>query len=461
MVTIIAEKVNFADILCIVSHCMRIVKTLILVFFLLPSAGLFSQERTLDVSTRHISDDSALRMSLMDTWFTEPPRRTLDRKPELFRLSGGDQIEVRSEAGRDEVMVILARGRNGRYRGYIQGSWILNRNLSDGRPNRIRIFLRSDPYTYIQFRPLGDDRSQMDMVLYEGMVIQSLPLAIPFQRLLVERTEDVLKSLEEKFPRRYFDPPLDSYRDVRSLVASVRKELPALSFVDDGAIDENGNYVFINTLLPQNSDSSPGGLNCSGFVKWLVDGLLKPVTGSRLAIPPLKEPAGDRGSAFTEPFEASRDPFFGLDWTRNLALKAISVLRSPSYKTLHEIEVRDDKTATVIIRKEGQSSQRPYQGYLLNAGFGIEGLHSLLYTLAIDEPGCLYLAAVNAEMGRNPRIRQYFHVAALVPYFTEQGAFQVAVFESAAETSFTAFKNRYPLHSVNLVRIPIEAAFDP
>jgi hypothetical protein len=58
-------------------------------------------------------------------------------------------------------------------------------------------------------------------------------------------------------------------------------------------------------------------------------------------------------------------------------------------------------------------------------------------------------------------MRQYFHVAVLVPYFNENGAFQVAVFESAAETSFTRFKDRYPGHFVNLSRLPVEAAFDP
>jgi hypothetical protein len=58
-------------------------------------------------------------------------------------------------------------------------------------------------------------------------------------------------------------------------------------------------------------------------------------------------------------------------------------------------------------------------------------------------------------------MRQHFHVAVLVPYFNENGNFQVALFESAEETSFSRFKNRYPGHCVNLVRIPVEGNFDP
>jgi hypothetical protein len=49
----------------------------------------------------------------------------------------------------------------------------------------------------------------------------------------------------------------------------------------------------------------------------------------------------------------------------------------------------------------------------------------------------------------------------LVPFFAENGVFQVAVFESAAETSINAFRSRYPGHCVSLVRIPVETAFEP
>jgi hypothetical protein len=58
-------------------------------------------------------------------------------------------------------------------------------------------------------------------------------------------------------------------------------------------------------------------------------------------------------------------------------------------------------------------------------------------------------------------LRQYYHIAVLVPYFNERGTFQVAVFESAAETSFAGFRTRYPGQFVNLVRVPVDGAFDP
>jgi hypothetical protein len=336
------------------------------------------------------------------------------------------------------------------------------------------VFLRSDPWTYIQFRPLSADKCQMDAVVYDAYVVHSLPLPVPFERLYTMPVEEVLSLAGDKFPRRYFEPDPADYRDQRLFISKVRERLPELQFADDGAIDENGNYVFIETLecqIPHKENPmSATGLNCSGFAKWLVDGILRPVTGERLSIPPLKAPFGKRGSSFTDLWEELRDPFFGLDWIRNLAATAWSVLRSPAYGVLEEFEVRSELFSQVIDRRGRTAAIRSYPGFLENAGYGTEGLHPLLYTLAIDEPGAFYLAAINTEMGPptteanprgRPRMRQYFHIAALVPYFNEYGVFQIAVFESAAETSFSAFKTRYPGHHANLVRLPVERVFDP
>jgi hypothetical protein len=411
-----------------------------------------------DVATRSIEDDSTLRRDLTASWFTEAPSLVLNSRPRIYTLPGGGRIQIRVEESQDEFCVILARELNGAYPGWAQGSWGLTRSKADGGNLRIRVFLRSDPYTYVQFRPFSGNKSQMDVVLYDSYVIRSQPLAIPFDRIMVVPLEEVLKAAGDTFPRRYFEPHVDDYRDIRSFVSAVRERLPELSFRDDGALDEFGRYVFIET---QNAQNGQGGLNCSGFAKWVVDGILKPITGERLSIEPLKASFGVRGSSFSEPYEERLDPFFGLDWTRNLASEANTVLRSPDFGALSEIEVRSAPISSLILRNQGTTQLRAYPGFLTNAGFGFEGIHPLLYTLAIDEPGRIYLAAISNELNNNPRMRQFFHIAVLVPFFNEQGTFQVVVFESAEETSFTSFKNRYPGHLINLVRIPVERAFNP
>jgi hypothetical protein len=412
----------------------------------------------LDLPTQKIEDDVSLRISLKDFWFTEASDRVLNQKAFMHTLPGGSRIQVRAEAGKDEFMIVLAREWNGSYPGWAQGSWILTRRKEDGSPSRIRVFLRSDPYTYVQFRPFAEDRCLMDVVLYDAYVARSVPLPYSLERLMVVSVEQVLSTAGNKFPRRYFEPQPARYGDLRVFMGHLRDRLPELGFQDDGAVDAEGRYVYINTLKLQ--EETPG-LNCSGFAKWVVDGILRPLTGDRLPIPPLKEPFGERGSSLTEIYEKIRDPFFGLDWTRNLASQAGTILRSPAFGKLEEIEVQDRPFASIIQRTRNGTSVRSYPSFLLNAGFSFEGIQPLLYTLAIDEPGTIYLASINNEQDPKPRMRQHFHVAVLVPYFNEYGNFQVAVFESAEETSLNNFKNRYPGHFVNLVRIPVETRFDP
>ena len=310
------------------------------------------------------------------------------------------------------------------------------------------------------------------MVLYDAFLIRSLPIPVTFERLFVLPVEAALESAGNRFPRRYFDPEPGLYRDTRAFIGAVRSRLPELTYADDGAMNENGEYVFINSLRAQNPDGSgnQAGLNCSGFVKWVVDGILRPHTGERLPIAPLKTAFEYRDSSMVDTWEAQRDPYFGLDWNRNLASRAGTALRSPSFRALEEIEVRDWPFSQVIMRQARSSTINSYPGFLRNAGFGFEGLHPLLYTLAIDEPNNIYLAAVNNEVAapvtaENPRglpiLRQYYHVAVLVPFFDEQGNFRVVVFESAAETLFSRFRTRYQRQYVNLVRIPIDGKFDP
>ncbi|MDR2247243.1 MAG: hypothetical protein LBE17_11350 [Treponema sp.] len=412
-----------------------------------------------DVPSAAIQDDASLRLSLVQTWFKEAPAKALANRSFIHTLPGGGRIQVRIEDGTGEFGIVLARELNGMFPGWAQGSWILTRSKADGAAVRIRVFLRSDPYVYVQFRPREDDKSLMDVVLYDAYATRSLPVSVSFDRLLTLPVEEALALAGDAFPRRYFDPQVEDYRDVRTLVAAIRERLPGLSFRDDGAIDDHGRYVYIETLEEQ---AGVGGLNCSGFAKWIVDGILRPVTGSLLPIASLKTAFGERGAAFTDPYEALRAPFFGLDWTRNLASCANSILRSPGYGVLlEEIEVRNAPFGSVIRRNQEGGALRSFPGFLKDAGFGFEGIHPLLYTLAIDEPGRIYLASVNDEVNPAPRMRQHFHVAVLVPYFNESGNFQVALFESAEETSFSRFKNRYPGHYINLVRIPVEGGFNP
>jgi hypothetical protein len=429
-----------------------------------------------DLPVSKISDDSLVRLKIKDSWMIETPVRVLSQYTRRETLESGERVEIRTTEGREEFMVHisreLTRGTDavnrigtGQFPGWIQGSWMLTRRKDTGAGIQVKIFLRSDQQTFIQFHPFGSDKCLMDAVVYGGFIAHSIPVAVPFERLYTMPLNDILRLVENKFPMRYFEPDISNYKDTRTFIEQVRSKLTGLRFVDDGAINEDGKFVFIETLQPQPSNLQ--GFNCSGFTKWLIDGILRPVTGARLSIPPLKAPFGKRGSSFTAKWEKERDVFFGLDWIRNLAAVANGTLRTSSHRSLDEFEIRSENFAYVLVNEKRSFVVHSYPSFLSEAGYGIEGLHPLLYTLAIDEPFSFYLAAVSKEFDNpsspsgTPRLRQYYHVAALIPYFDENGFFKIVVFESAAETSFTAFRNRYPKQHVNLVKIPISPTFDP
>jgi len=467
---------------------MRFVFSIILIFLtILPVSSL-------DLPVSRISDDSILRNRLLENWFLDTPRNVLFRHTRIEYLQTGERVEVSVKEGTDEIIVVLSReqmgGRvataenpaterrpTGQFPGWVQGSWMLTRSKVTGAGTMIRIFPRSDQFTYIQFRPFDMEKCLMDVVLYGGYITRSMPVAIPppqrgipssnsaFEQLYTMPLNDILTLVGEKFPLRYFEPDPVTYRDNRTFITQVRQHIGALRFADDGAIDENGNFVLIKTLQAQNP--ARAGLNCSGFTKWLIDGILRPVTGTRLSIAPLKTPFGERGSSFTVNWEESRDVFFGLDWIRHLASEVNSVLRSPAHRNLMEFEVRCNNFSSLIVTENRAYVEHSYPGFMHEAGYGIEGLRPLLYTLAIDDPYSFYLAAISTEIPTpssprgTPRLRQYYHVAALVPYFDEFGNFRIVVFESSAETSFNNFRNRYPGHHINLVRIPVPSRFEP
>ena len=431
-----------------------------------------------DLPINRISDDSLLRRNMYNTWIIDTPGRVLGMRPVIETLESGERVRISTMEGREEFRVIFARElmrgestadrrATGTYPGWAQGSWMLTRRKDTGRGIEIRIYLRSDQNTHIQFRPLDSEKCQMDVILYGGHIARSIPIAVNFDRLYTMRLSDILRLADKKFPIHYFEPNIIDYRDHRAFITQVRRLLGNFRYADDGAIDENGNFVLIETLQRQNTRTQ--GLNCSGFVKWLIDGILRPVTGKRLAIPPLKAPFGTRGSSFTELWEAQFDLFFGLDWIRNLAAAANTSLRSPAYGVLDEFEIRRDDFSLITVYQNRTYVIESYPGFMSEAGYEINGLHPLLYALAIDEPYNFYLAAVSRERSNpasprgTPRLREYFHVAALVPYFDELGNFRIVVFESAEETSFSAFLNRYraPGHFVNIVKIPVSSRFDP
>jgi hypothetical protein len=350
---------------------------------------------------------------------------------------------------------------------YSQGSWILKRSSPDGRPVQAKVFLRSDPGTFLRIYPDGD-RSKLDLVVYGGVLNREVALPMTFERVFASTMADIVAATGSLVDWSLFSPKSGMYREVRAFVDETRRRLPELRYGDDGALDAAGMPVYIATGLPQ---TAPAGLNCSGFAAWVADGFYHPLTGNLLDPLALATRHKEtRPTNAAEPYEESLDPFFGLDWTRNIATALLDA-RYPSRKHgLRESDVRISPFALVAPpgllgspeAVNGGSLYRSYPAYQEDLGYETAGLKTLLYVLALREPGSIYLASIARKSGGLiPGLSRHYHVAVLAPYFEETGEFKIAVFESDAETSVEAIMSRVPKDYIHLVRLRAERDYDP
>ncbi|MFW5827777.1 MAG: hypothetical protein ACOCU4_06785, partial [Alkalispirochaeta sp.] len=204
-------------------------------------------------------------------------------------------------------------------------------------------------------------------------------------------------------------------------------------------------YVSIESLEPL---PEPGGLNCSGFAKWIVDGLYQPLAGTLIPLEALREKHLDhRGTPWSRSREEREDPYFGLDWTRNLARAFHAVKRGIPAREV-DPEARDVRTV-------------PSARYREDVGFPVADLRGIVYWLTVAEPGVIYLGSVNGPSDESPVVRRHSHVVVILPHFDGAGRFQPVVMERNVETDLEGLQRRYPDAFIHLVRIDATSAFDP
>jgi hypothetical protein len=323
------------------------------------------------------------------------------------------------------------------------GTFIIKRSLKDGSFLQAKVFVQDGPGTYVRLFPQGD-RTLMDVVLFGEPFQTGIALPVPFERMLTEPLSSVMEWTASVVNWTLVLAPVPGPGDQRieEMVRALKSRLSGLRDMDDGAMDGSGRMVFIATGV----QAGKGGFNCSGFAKWVVDGLYAPRAGHLMDIGPLKSRNAARANSWSTRFEEELDPYFGLDWSRGLARMLIQA-RTGVMPTDDQIDVRD-------------SDHVPY---IRDVGYPVPKLEYLLYFLARKNPGTLYVGSVNAPSAAvsegTPTLRQHHHVIVLFPYFDPQGIFQVAVMERNVQTSPASLRRRYGSEYVHLVKIDTEGSF--
>ncbi len=326
------------------------------------------------------------------------------------------------------------------------GTWVIRRRIEDGAFEQIKIFLQYDEQSFLRIFPAGRT-ARMDVEIAGVGLYTGVPVPMTMERLItvpMAMLQDATAGFVD-WSLLAPDPHEPGYRYIKDAVEEIRRVLPDLGDADDGAMDRDGRLVYIESLEPQDDG---GGFNCSGFAKWVVDGFYYGRTGVLLPVEPLKRKhTAYRGTSWTHTVEDERDPFFGLDWTRNLALHMLALDRRVDPETL------DPRAGDV---REITSADR-----IENVGYRVEELQHVLYRLALREPGTFYLGSVNSTFGGEVVLRQHTHVVVFFPWFDGNGTFRVAVMERNTETGLESLSRRYAGGFVHLVRVSGHREFAP
>ncbi len=394
-----------------------------------------------------LPENSEIREMMEEAIFA--PTSEALRTPEMVytQTTASQRVlfQVREQNG--FFYLLFINEKNFRFPLYSRGSYIIKRSRENGKFVQAKIFLRDEPESFLRIFPEGE-HSSMDLYLAGFPLYRDILLPLPFEEVLRSPFRKVIEAAPVTVNWELLFPPDDGgHRIIERMVAKLRKALHGLWDRDDGAMDSNGRFVFINTLEPQNIEGPPPGLNCSGFAKWVVDGLYYPLRGKYISIEDLKERHLHlRGNRWSDRHERERDPYFGLDWIRNLS----AMLREARYPS-----AAGGSYERFDVRKI------PGFSYVEDVGFSVEDISYILYYLAYHNPGKFYLASVNREFGDDPVLRQHVHVVVLFPYFDQEGEFHAVVMERNGETSIPSLKKRYSKDFIHLVGIEGDTNFHP
>jgi hypothetical protein len=398
---------------------------------------------------RPVPENWEARMLLQEVIFAPVLDAAASPRRIVAQTEAGDDVSFKAEIQDDAVYLEFANRKGKSFPLAGAGTFIIKRSLRDGSFLQAKIFVQNDPDCFVRLFPEGD-RTAMDIVLYDVSFQSRVILPSPFQELLTSSFSRIVDLSRPSVDWSLVFAPSQGPDDARleRIVKTLRGRLGKLRDMDDGAMDADGRLVFISTGKP--APPGLGGFNCSGFAKWVIDGFFLPLTGSLTNINVLRSRDSDLlGKAWSARFEEEQDPYFGLDWSRGLA-RALGNVRTGHMPAPESLDVADGDRFT----------------YVKDVGYRVERLPGLLYFLAREYPGTIYLGSINASskgapIGASLLLRQHHHVVVLFPFFDVDGSFHPIVMERNKETSVSSLVGRYGGEFINLVKIDSTGQFAP
>ncbi len=410
-------------------------------------------------------ESSLVRSGLIETWFTQDIPLLRDQSSEVFQNELGEYFLIRAEEKDNLMEIIVAplvvqtleiRDLSSLDRSTVQentevnpsalsietwpkdglGSWVLYRDITTGESVRIRYYFMNDKDIFVEFFP-GDGKSFASFSIFDALVAYRVPVPVSLDYFYTASLRDVQKLTQNILPWQYTNVYDNVYADSIQMVREIRSLLP----------DAQRVKMFVS------------GNSEYDFLKWLVDGLVKPLTGGILYEEPLYKPTIEPNFVIPERQYTHKS----YDFVRNLAAAALSADTSLpyTYDTSHA-DVKIEPFA--VFTNENGINERV--NFVTDVGYEAAFLKAVLYVLAATEGDLFYLGAIrevegSSDLGKTAEQYYYNNAAAFFAWFDSQGKFTVSVFENGAEFTIDQFIERYPDSFVYLVRMKASLNFFP
>ena len=428
-----------------------------------------------------IPDSSAVRRSVAKTWFLASSEDLLKLEPTIYYDDNGKGFKFMSIflKEREEVAIVVTPLNTDftNTQDYVpQGTWILYKDYNTGENLSLKIYPRENPEVYLRLTPAREDMTYIDVCLFNAYIKRRYPIGLNFNTLCYFSISQLRSFTKDSLPWDLFNPPTFS-NTVEACSDIIAERLSTLVYLEDGGFDEWGvpihlkdgrkqtNQEIIYKLREvQDAQNIVGGVNAQGFLKWIIDGMVRPVAGQGIFLTSLMNQTEKNRSQFNTTIE-DNEIFLGLDWIRNLSAAALTMhlkRTCPALTSGVDVKIEPFASSPTMTIKEKNVSYESFEGCLSSAGYQTSYLKALLYYLAVTEPGHFYLGAINREVGSSP-LRQYNHVVAFFPYFDMLGAFHIDVYESAKKVNIYDFvsMNQDAFVALTRVKAPERGLFNP
>ncbi len=203
-------------------------------------------------------------------------------KTRVVEIPGADyRVKVMVQEQNKAVYLLFINEHRYSFPIYSEGTYIIKRDEISGEIIQIKVFLKSEKDCFLRIFPEGE-RSSVDLYLYGYPLYRHVLVPKNIRHLATASFSELVAATDRVIDWGIVFPPREDegYASIARMIEGIREVLSTLPDREDGSMNENGDFVLIET----EETVEDGGFNCSGFAKWIVDGLFYPLTETYIPI---------------------------------------------------------------------------------------------------------------------------------------------------------------------------------